>query len=102
MLARAEIDYGWWQAIIGVMIALGIGIVVPIMEKLVRPRWRDRILIRVARFDYDGGTAPLDKPLANVLRAFGEQSGRAKLDGEDDVAYCHRVFGVEASAPSSA
>jgi hypothetical protein len=100
LLSNTRVRYGSEEAIIGVGIALALGLLIPLAESRVRPWWRDRILVRVARFDYEGGHAPLERPVAHVLRAFGEQTGRPLLTDEDDVAYCARVFGVEAAVPS--
>jgi hypothetical protein len=101
VLDRAPVRYGTSAVVSGIAIAAGIGILVPVLERAVRPRWRDRLLIRVAQFDWEGGTAPRRRPVAHVLRAFGEQSGRPIQDGEHDIAYCARVFRVEAEDPSS-
>ena len=49
---------------------------------------------RAVRFE--GGPARREKPCGDLLRTFGVESGRPALDSEDDVAYCARVFGVEA------
>jgi len=38
--------------------------------------------------------------MTRVLRAFGEETGRPVRAGEDDAAYCVRVFSVEAENPS--
>lgn len=99
VLRRAPSHYGAAEAVAGIAITLGIGVAVPIGERLARPKWRDRTLIRVARFDWEGGDAPRDRPLSHVLRAFGEQSGRPQRSDEDDVSYCARVFRVEAESP---
>ena len=96
VLAHSKIDYGTHQALIGASAAVCIAAGVLIGERLVRPRWRDRILIRVARFDHTGQTTLRNKPVAHVLRAFGEQLGRDVLDNENDADYCSRVFHVEA------
>jgi hypothetical protein len=55
-------------------------------------------LIRVARFDWEGGAALRPQPVAHVLRAFGEELGKPPTPDEEDVAYCLRVFSVEAEA----
>jgi hypothetical protein len=96
VLRRAPIHYGTHEALVGLAIALGIGVTIPLAERLVRPRWRDRLLIRVARFEWEGRRVARPLPVAHVLRAFGEQTGRPKRADEDDVGYCARVFRVEA------
>lgn len=96
VLLDARIHYGADEALIGVAIAIGVITVVLIAEHLSRPRWRDSILIRVARFDHEGSGALRDRPVAHVLHSFGEQLGRPLLEGESDVEYCARVFNVVA------
>jgi hypothetical protein len=97
VLAKSEIEYGTTAAIVGLLIALAVAVIVPVGERLVRPAWRDRILVKLARFDFDTGGQDLRlRPVAHVLRAFGTATGRPKCDEEDDVCYCLRVFEVDA------
>lgn len=100
ILARHHaLAYGKREALTGVGLALAIALFVYLFERLVRPPWRDRLLIRVARFDHTGARLLREKPLAHVLRSFGEQLGKSGLQDESDVAYCWRVFGVDADGP---
>jgi hypothetical protein len=96
VLDGSKITHGHDRALIGATLAVGIALLLPLAEARLRPRWRDRKLIRIARFDFEGGPDRKEKPLAHLLRSFGEETSRPALDGEDDVAYCARVFGVEA------
>lgn len=70
------------------------------IESRIRPGWRDRLLVPIAWFDFEGGPATRAKPLGHVLRSLSEETGRAAHDGEDNLAYCRRVFGIAADASS--
>jgi hypothetical protein len=92
---RLHFQSGAKQALIGLGLALVAAASVPLLERLVRPRYRDRKLIKVARFDPSiNGLRP--QPLAHLLRSYGEELHTPKLGNEDDVAYCRRVFKVQA------
>lgn len=80
----------------GAALALCIALIVCVFERSVRPRWRDRILIRVARFDHRGKTDLREKPIAHVLKGFGEHLKIEPLTNESNLDYCLRVFHVEA------
>lgn len=96
VLQQAPVNYGAGAAAVGLVIAFVIAVGVPLLERVVRPCWRRRIAIRVARFDYEGSGAPRSKPLANVLLAFGEELGDPRRDEEDAVAYVQRIWHVDA------
>jgi hypothetical protein len=86
---------GGRQALVGLGCALVAGFGILLLERLARPRWRDRKLIKVTRFDPDiKALRPL--PLAHLLRSCGEDTGKPRLEGETDVQYCRRVFNAEA------
>jgi hypothetical protein len=94
ILGRSKVEYGSKAVLIGVGLAVGSALIVLLIEAAIRPRLRDRILKHMARFHFQSG-AFLEKPNAGMLRSLGEDTGRLALGGEDDVAYCARVFGVE-------
>jgi hypothetical protein len=99
-LARHHVlHYGKSEALTGLALALGIALLICVFERTIRPRWRNRILIRVARFDYTGVTLLREKPIAHVLQAFGEQVGNKPLHDESSVEYCLRIFHVDAEEP---
>lgn len=101
VLNRAPVEYGRREVWAGVLVAAVCAAAFPAVERLSRPRRRRRILIDVARFDYETGEGQRDKPVANVLRLFGEDLGHEQRAGEDDVAYCARVWDVEAEEPGA-
>jgi hypothetical protein len=92
---RISFHSGWRQALTGVALAVVAILLVLLLDRLMRPRLRDRKLVRVARFDATiNGLRP--QPLARLLRSYGEEMDKPKLDGEGDVTYCSRVFKVDA------
>jgi hypothetical protein len=97
---RTKLSYGAKEALAGAVVALVPAVGIPLVEAAVRPRVRDRILVKVARFDWEGGDELRPRPAAHVLRSFGEQLGKPPEPNEDDGAYCQRVFGVEAEVLS--
>jgi hypothetical protein len=97
---RTKLSYGAKEALAGAVVALVPAVGIPLVEAAVRPRLRDRILVKVARFDWEGGDELRPRPAAHVLRSFGEQPGKPPEPNEDDGAYCQRVFGVEAEVLS--
>jgi hypothetical protein len=102
VLARHHtLHYGKSEALTGAALALCIALIVCVFERSVRPRWRKRILIRVARFDHTGKTDLREKPIAHVLRGFGEHLKIEPLTNESNIDYCLRVFHVEAEEPNS-
>lgn len=92
---RIHFHAGGWQALGGLVFALAPAVGIPLLERLARPRWRNRKLIKVTRFD-PSIKALRPKPLAHLLRNCGEELGKAKLEGETDTQYCRRVFKTEA------
>jgi hypothetical protein len=95
-LGGDKVEFGTEPSILAACLGIGIAVAVPLGERLARPRWRDRLLVQVARFDWEGGKELRERPVDHVLRAFGEQTDRAKMPDESDVEYCARVFRVEA------
>ncbi len=98
VLDRSRVDYGLGVALIGVGLAIGSFLIVLLIDAVIRPRWRDRMFVRIAQFDFKDGPARLELPRADFLRLFGTETGRPALDDEDDVTYCARVFGVDADS----
>lgn len=92
---RIHFQSGEDQALVGLGLAVLAAVGIPLVERLVRPRWRDRKLIKVTRFD-PSIQALRPSPLAHHLRNCGEELGKPKLADETDVEYCRRVFNVEA------
>lgn len=90
--------YGMAASTTGIAIALVAAAMILIIERSVRPRWRDKILVQVARFDPKDGSL-FDYPMAHVLKSFGEQLGHEPWMGETDADYCLRVFKVQARRP---
>jgi hypothetical protein len=98
VLNQSKVHYGHTAALIGVGLALGIAVAVLLLEAVIRPRWRDSMLVRIAQNDYQGAPwARRDKPRADLLHRFGMEMGEPALEDEGSIAYCMRVFGVEAS-----
>jgi hypothetical protein len=94
-LAGAAVHHGVWQVVLGLALAVLCALSVLVFEKAVRSPWRDQLLVRVARFDPDANGLR-DRPMAHLLAGYGEELGKVRQPGEEDVAYCRRVFGVEA------
>jgi hypothetical protein len=94
VLTGAKVHPGAAQALIGVSLAALVVVLTLLGERALRPRWRDRLLVKVARFDPQNGQLR-DRPLARLLASYAEELGRPRNVGEDDAAYCRRLFKVE-------
>jgi hypothetical protein len=90
VLSDTPVDHGAEEVVLGIAITLGLASLVLIGERFARPRWRDRLLVRVASVGTD--TQPMERPFAHVLRALGTETSRPQLADESDVEYCRRVF----------
>lgn len=94
VLSDTPVDHGTREVIVGIAITLGLASLVLTGEHFARPRWRDRLLIRVASIGPD--SQPMQRPYAHILRALGTETGRPQLPREPDTAYCKRIFEVDA------
>jgi hypothetical protein len=77
----------------GLLLAAAAIAIIWLLYLAIRPMWRRRLLVRIARYDNDLHIQP--RPFGPVLEALGRAAGMsARVNGESETDYARRVWRV--------